>query len=354
MKLLFVNSSLSSGGSERVMTILANELARKNEVDMLVLERAEKETYTVNEKVRIIRPVNQSKGFINKFKKIAELRSIIKKGKYDSVISFIQEINNKVIISSIGLRVSLIVSERCNPKMDRKKIHNIISSIFYPKVKFVVLQTDDVKKMYSKRMQKNMVVIPNPVDSNIPEPFKGKRDNRIVGVGRLTGQKNFSLLIKAYAKIINKFPDYILEIYGEGPMLKELTDLAKELKIGDKIFFKGYVPDVDELIRNASLYISTSDYEGISNSMIEALAMGIPTICTDCPVGGAKMMINNNENGILISVGDQEALEEAIVKVLSNKTFSHKISKNSIKIKEKYSINNIIKKWEGLININNE
>ena len=84
------------------------------------------------------------------------------------------------------------------------------------------------------------------------------------------------------------------------------------------------------------------------------MALGLPVISTNCPCGGPKFLINNNENGILISVGDQEALEEAIVKVLSNKTFSHKISKNSIKIKEKYSINNIIKKWEGLININNE
>lgn len=354
MKILFVNSSLGSGGSEKVMTLIANEFSKKYDVSMIVLENNIKESYFVNENVEIIRPSNHKNGFLNKIRRIIELRKLIKKGNYDIIISFIQEINNKVIMSTIGLKTPIIVSERCNPKMDRKVIHNIISNIFYPTVKNVVLQTDEVKKMYSKRMQKNMVVIPNPVDISIPKPYTGKRDTRIVAVGRLTKQKNFSMLLYAFSNILHYFPEYILEIYGEGPLFKELKKIAKELKIDDKVFFRGYVSNVDELIKSSSLYISTSDYEGISNSMIESLSMGIPTICTDCPVGGAKMMIKNNQNGVLIPVGNQKALETAIKKILSDKNFANKLSINSVKIRKEYAIEKIANKWEGLIKNRNE
>ena len=103
-------------------------------------------------------------------------------------------------------------------------------------------------------------------------------------------------------------------------------------------------------MKDASIYVSSSNYEGISNSMMEALAMGVPTVCTDCPIGGAALMIKNNINGILIPVNDEEALYKAMEKIIENKEFTEKISSNAIKIKEEYSIEKIVNKWEELIN----
>ena len=114
------------------------------------------------------------------------------------------------------------------------------------------------------------------------------------------------------------------------------------------MFFPGYISNVNEKMCNAAMYVSSSNFEGISNSMLEALAMGVPTISTDCPVGGARMMIQNNENGILIPVGDEEALYKAMLKIAEDSEFAQKISNNAINIKQEYSIDKIVKKWENL------
>ena len=136
-----------------------------------------------------------------------------------------------------------------------------------------------------------------------------------------------------------------MEIYGEGPLKNELQDKINNYHLNESVFLKGYVDDVDEKMRIASIYVSSSDFEGISNSMLEALAMGIPSICTDCPVGGARLMIKNNVNGILISVGDKEKLVSAMKKITGDENFAQKLSDNAIKISEKYSVEKIAKMW---------
>ena len=131
--------------------------------------------------------------------------------------------------------------------------------------------------------------------------------------------------------------------------MNNLTKLSNDLNISDCVRFCGYVDDVDHKIRDASIYVSTSNYEGISNSMIEALAMGIPTICTDCPVGGASLMIKNNVNGILIPVGGKDELYDSIVKLINDENFARKIGKEGLKVKKDYSITSIVNMWEDCI-----
>lgn len=99
------------------------------------------------------------------------------------------------------------------------------------------------------------------------------------------------------------------------------------------------------------IHVSSSDYEGISNSMLEALAIGLPCICTDCPVGGAKMVIKNNINGILIPVGDQKALEQKMILLAENDELIEKLSQNAVKIRTKLSISNIADEWISFIEL---
>ena len=203
--------------------------------------------------------------------------------------------------------------------------------------------------MYPNKIHKKSVVIPNPVNKNLPEPYHGKKDKKIVAIGRLSNQKNFPMLINSFAEFHKENNDYVLEIYGEGSLLSELKDLVKKHELEKHIFFKVYIEDITTAIKKAEMYISTSNYEGISNAMIEALAMGIPSICTNCPVGGASMMIKNNINGILIPVKDEKALVESMNKISKDLEFANKLSNNGCLVREEYSIEKIAKKWQKII-----
>ena len=351
-KILFVNSSLTSGGSERVMTLLANEFANKGyDVDMVLLYKYEKDTYEVDSKINVIRFLYNDKiKIIKKIKQLSKLRKVLKKNRYDYVFSFMLSINILTLLASLGLKNKIIISERCNPYISHGFIKETLSKILYKKAYKIVFQTEYAMNYYNEKIRALSVVIPNPIDSKIlPDVCKGKREKRIVGVGRLSNQKNFKLLISGFTTFVEEFKDYKLEIYGEGELLEELKKYAKECGITDKVIFKGYVNNVLEKIKDAAMYISTSNFEGISNSMLEALAMGIPSICTDCPVGGAQLIIKNNTNGILIPVGGEKELVESMKLLAKDSKLCEKLSKNAIKVRKDYSIETIAKKWENIL-----
>ena len=158
-------------------------------------------------------------------------------------------------------------------------------------------------------------------------------------------------MLRAFADFSKLHDDYILDIYGRGEEMENLIYETKQLGLSNKVKFRGFCSNIHEKIRNARMYVSSSDYEGISNSMLEALAIGLPCICTDCPVGGAKMVIKNNINGILIPVGDQKALEQKMILLAENDELIEKLSQNAVKIRTKLSISNIADEWISFIEL---
>ena len=111
------------------------------------------------------------------------------------------------------------------------------------------------------------------------------------------------------------------------------------------MIFRGFSDNVKEEIIDSAMFVLSSDYEGISNSMIEALAMGIPVISTDCPGGGSRIYIENNVSGLLIPVGDKGALVDAMGKIAGNEEFAKQLSENSVKIRVNYGLSRIADKF---------
>ena len=351
-KVLFVYSKLSSGGSERVMTLLANEFARqKYHTTMALLREDENETYKVDDQVNLIR---FSYGTKNKLriaiKRFHELRKLLKENKYDAVISFMYDINILTIFAASGLKQHIIVSERNDPSRRLGNgLFKAIECLAYSRAAYVVFQTDEVKKYYTDAVQRIGVTIPNPVNGNLPERFNGEREKMIMAVGRLTEQKNFELLLNGFAKFHQRHKDYCLTICGQGSLLDRLKEQAKRLEIEQNVLFVGYVSDVNTRMQKSAMYVSTSNYEGISNAMLEALAMGVPCICTDCPVGGARLMIQNMVNGLLIPVGDEASLVKAMNMVADDSELAEKLGVEGEKIRKEYSIEKIAEQWKRLL-----
>lgn len=352
-KILLVNSCLADGGAERVLTLLANEFAERSYDVSMVLVRGEKEdAYLLSEKVKCMR--FKYGGTSNKlkilWKRIRMLRMVLRENDYATVISFVYNINLVTLIAGLGLRVPIIVSERNDPGIRwRYRWQRKFENKLYGKAAHIVFQTKMVQDMYSFQIKLKSSVIPNPVNTNLPVAYSGKRRKVIVAVGRLEPQKNFLLLLTAFAEFHKVHKDYTLEIYGRGSQLEHLQQVAKELQIEHCVLFQGYISEVHKKVFDAEMYVSTSDYEGISNTMLEALAMGVPTICTDCPVGGAAMMIENEINGLLIPVKGEEELYLAMVKIAENNDFAKKLGENAVKIRNKYSIQQIADEWEKLL-----
>lgn len=346
-KVALLVAHLGGGGAERVTVILANQFSKKYETHLIVFDDCYSE-YTVEEEVQIhVLPQRGKKARLIP-QKIFALREILQNISPDYVISL--GFSYKYLFAGhLMSRYNFILSERNDPLQMYGKIELSIVKYCLNRAKCVVFQTEWAKSLFSKKIQEKSVVIPNPLSElNVPT-YNSVREKRVVAYSRLTKQKNIPMMLRAFKKFENDNPGYCLEIYGRGEIENDLREYARQLDLDGKVHFMGFHKSVHEMINGAAMYVSSSDYEGISNSMIEAMALGLPTICTDCPVGGASMFITNKKNGLLVPVGDEEALAKSMQWIVDNPDLAACMGMEAQKIKQRLSINTITIEWERLL-----
>lgn len=345
-KILFVTGSLRRGGAERVITILANNLVKRGySVEIATLLYSEVE-YSVDNNIKIVDLSDSQKNqFLDSFRLVKELRRLIKDDDIDVVISFMVTINILTRISTLGLKIKFIPSERNDPKVGRKKILRLLQNFVYSSSSVTVVQTDRALKSMPANVQKNCTIISNPI--SISASASEIKQKRIVSIGRLEKQKNQGMLINTFSLIHNYFPDYILEFYGEGSLLKELQAETKKLGIEKMVVFHGNCDDVHKRISNATMFVMSSDFEGQSNALLEALMMGLPCVATNC--AGVDEAIEDGVNGLVVPVGDSEALFKAMFKVLSDSSLADELGNRAKLSTKKYEVVTIVDKWCSLI-----
>lgn len=338
------------------MTLLANKFADKGiNTTMSLLRELGPDTYKVNDKVNLVRYKYGTKNkVVIAIKRFIKIKKQIKEGNFDAVIVFMHDLNLITLIAAGNLGIPIYISERSDPsKRNESKLYKLLQKHYYPKCAGMVFQTPDVAEQFTEELRKKSIVIPNPVSDQLPEPYTGIRKKKIVSAGRFTDQKNFPMLINAFAEFHNKYPEYELYIYGKGPKEKNIKALVRSIGLESSVHFPGFVDNLIYEIKDAEIYVSTSNFEGISNSMIEAMAMGLAVICTDCPVGGARMMIKNGVNGILIQVGDKNELSEQMKQLAMRPELRNNLGENALNVRKNFSIDEITACWENMIS-NNE
>jgi glycosyltransferase involved in cell wall biosynthesis len=254
------------------------------------------------------------------------------------------------VIAHTGLKQPLVVSERNDPnRLNHQPIKPVvrhIRNLLYTRAKTIVLQTRDGESCFPERLQKKAMVIPNPLSDTLPPVDRTlTREKTVITAGRLTRQKNHKLLMDSFKEFAVNHADYRLNIFGRGEMEEELQNYIHELSMEGKITLCGFSDDLYAELAKGGIYVSSSDWEGISNSLLEALAMGIPTIATDCPMGGSRMSIRNGENGLLIPMQNKEKLVEALGKIADDEEFADRLSRAGEAIREKYSQRVILEQW---------
>lgn len=243
-----------------------------------------------------------------------------------------------------GCKQRIVVSERNDPYRDgRSRLVDAATTLFYPQAEHVVFQTHRAKSYFPKL--KNSVIIPNPI--RVTCRIRNTNVNKIVNVGRLTEQKNQKLLIDAFAKIVPRHPDSFLEIYGSGELEQDLKEQIARLSLESRVFLCGNVSDLHERISDASVFCLSSDYEGLSNALLEAMMMGIPCISTNC--AGADEYIRDGENGFLTETGNCTDFAEALDKLLSDEVLRMLFSKQCRKDSSAFSAEQVIREWDRVI-----
>ncbi len=350
MKILFCLGSMTKGGAERVVANLSNWLIKEHQVGIVVTP-LDPSHYSLDSKIKYMTldglQTNKKNKIRRNLERISKLNKYIKDFKPDIILTFLPEPSYRVLFLKPLIKTKVITSIRNDPKVEYKNfIDRIIMKILYKRSDGFVFQTKEAQEYFSSKIQQNSVIIPNPINPLfIVKPYGGKREKNIVTVGRLEEQKNHKLLINSFNIIKEKYKDYNILIYGSGSLEDELKSYVKKLKLENRVIFKGESDNIKDEIYKSKMFVLSSDYEGMPNSLMEAMSLGLPCISTDCPCGGSRFLISNNKNGILVPVNDQLALSHAIEKIIDDENFAKSIGDNASKIGEELEPLKINQRW---------
>ncbi|MGL5260452.1 MAG: glycosyltransferase [Lachnospiraceae bacterium] len=335
--------TLGRGGAERVVANLCNDyLVKQGKVTIITCMKKEV-GYTLDSKIthRCIEETSDASysSLADRFlKRRRLLKRVLKDVNPDVLLCFLPEPNFLALSLKKSFPFPMIISVRNDPVREYGNVvYKSIMKMLYPKADGYVFQTKEAMEYFSfsKHILEKGKVIPNPLGKEyigeIPCEME-KREPYIVNVGKLDEQKNQEILIRAFCPIAKKYPGMILKIYGEGILRSKLIRITRELDIASQVVFCGNKKNLKEDIKNSSLFVLTSDYEGMPNALMEAMALGLPVISTDCPCGGPAFLIEHTKNGILVPVGAKEELTLAMDKMLQDKKMANEMGKNACEI----------------------
>ncbi|PWJ70786.1 glycosyltransferase involved in cell wall biosynthesis [Ruminococcaceae bacterium R-25] len=342
-KILFVTGSLNRGGAQRVITLLANKYADMGWEVHVALMLFNNVGYQISDKI-VIHDLAHGKSAKNALKWVKELRDTIKNVSPSVIVSFVGRINLITMRASKGLGIPVVLSERNDPQHDRRSsFERSMCKSLYKKADKVVFQTRYQADCYKDTVD-NGVIIPNPISAPVYEGDHPVKD--IICVGKLMDQKNHPMMINAFAKIASEFPDTKVWIYGDGEKRADLTALIRSLGLESRIIMPGNSNNVFEVMRENEYFVMCSDYEGLSNALLEAMRSGM--ICVSTEWNGITDVISDGENGFLVPVGDVDALADKLRLVLTSD--NSEIRRNSIEAGKKYDSDTVMERWVDEIN----
>lgn len=352
--LAFYIGSLHKGGAERVFVNLSEYFLQEGYRVTMVTQYQKEEEYElpsgVKRVISDITPEETGKSRIGNFvKRFRKLRNIWKTEQPDLVLSCIGKNNFMTIATAFGLPTRPVVSVVGEAREEYPgRLMQTLANLLFPHAAGIILQTERSRYFFGKRVQQKAVILPNSLNPAFIRPrYEGEREKRIVAVGRMDANKNHEMMIRAFARITERYPEYTLTIYGDGELRPFLEQLVQQLGLGDKVFLPGVVQDVAKQIEKASLFLITSYSEGVSNALIEALATGLAVIATDVPSGGTVELMTDGENGLIIPPGEEKALVEAMEKLLGNPEYAKQLGICAAKIQERLAPERVNRLWQA-------
>lgn len=349
-KIFLITSSLKHGGSERVISELANYFSKNGYNTHLVIINDTPDFYKINKNVKIHRM-----GFVNKglasalyarLNMFIKLRRLMKQNQPDAVLSFIAKFNLFTLVSAAFLNFNIYISDRSNPKAELPFYYKVLKKILYPYSKGIIAQTTLAEECIHKlTAHKNISVIPNPIRKVELYPLVN-REKIIINVGRLVAEKGQGYLLDSFSKL--GLPDWKLVILGDGPMRQQLIQKSYELGIDKQLVMPGAVSDVDAWLAKSSVFAFTSISEGFPNALIEAMAAGLPCVSFDCEAGPSDI-IESGKNGYLVQTGNVDEFTNSLRFVVDNLANIDYLKMNALDIRKGLDISYVGERYLNFI-----
>ena len=353
--LLYIDS-MQYGGAQRVMNNIAEYFINDNTNVVLVndiIPSTKEPEYIIDQRIDRYyldegKPVHKNKNIY----RIKKLRSLIKQVRPDVILSFLGPPNIRMLISSWGLNVKKYVSVRNDPYREYGTgLHKLFARSIFELADGCVFQTNEAAAYFSKCVQKKSQIIINPVNEKFYNVSWNGEKKEIAVVGRLQLQKNPLLALNAFSKIAPDFPDYKIVYYGDEELKDIIISKSKEYGIEKQVIIAGKVSDIENKLASSTIYLLSSDYEGMPNALLEAMAVGVPAIATDCPCGGPKTIISDKCYGILVPVRDAEKMSDAIRMLLNDIELMKRMSQSEKERAKDFRKDVIMHQWGQFLGI---
>jgi glycosyltransferase involved in cell wall biosynthesis len=363
-KIIFIIPSLEEGGAERVMSILVNHLDANLDVGLVLFTRKGKYLEKIPSRVRIFDLQKRNAWSFPQL--VLKLASIVRREKPDTVVSFLEYANIVTLISRffvMNSRIRWIISERSLPSQAlagqrNGKLKSILHRLLDRKADAIITmssQTADEMIRHYHVDPKKIEVIPNPVEIDtlrelsqapIDHPWFNESVPILISIGRLVEDKGYPFLIEALSQLIQKTPARLM-ILGQGPMKPELEDQIRRLGLTEYVWMPGFISNPYPYLRQATLFILPSLWEGLPNALLEAMSLGKPIIATLCNQS-VEQLIRPGENGMLVPPGDVQSLKEAIVCLLRNPELRKDFGRINRDKMSAFDADRIVKEFEEL------
>ena len=380
---IIINSLFAIGGEERVVSIMANEFAKRHDVTIYTSEtrrydNEKKNNYYISDKINVEVVDPKADSFIDKCIKIVYrnvgfpssivFQKVLQKVFYpeDYLKLWIERINSEgydIVISISGANTMLLglikeqidskciswehnsydayFSRRTSPYKSREKLFSYSAR----KLDKVIVLNEDYREKYKQRLNVDSMVIPNP--KSFSSKIKANISERcIVSCGRLDKEKGFDDLIFAFDAFHKEKPDWKLKIIGGGRLENQLRKQIDRLGLSESILITGYTDKVAEELSRASIFVMTSRYEGFPMTITEALEMGLPVIAYGIPA--LNPLVTSGVEGLIVPPFDRKKLVDAMITLAQDVKMRNNMSKAAIEKAKTLTPEMVYEKWDEL------
>jgi glycosyltransferase involved in cell wall biosynthesis len=362
--LIIVAGTVKMGGAERVLTYLANDTFRRgHSVSVLTFDSPEvRSYYPLEERIAHVRlgaprhPIDARfvRSFIYAAQQIMCLRRALKRELVahprSGLVSICAYYNALALLASFALPLKKIVTDHNFPAYDSWFLR-VLRPMLYSLADIIVVLTNSTKDYFPTRLQKKIVVIPNPaVNLSAALPAVSVKADRpfVLGAGRLLAHKRFDLLVSAFGRIAGDFPRWDLKIAGDGPERAALLRQVQAAGLMERVQFLGAVTSMGEVYGSAELFVLCSDHEGFPMVLCEAMASGLAVIATDCPSGPSDI-IRSGVDGLLVEKNNAAALADAMRSLMSNPQRRAELARNATSVRVRFSERRFYSEWESAL-----
>lgn len=358
---------MEGGGTERVAALLCNHwVAQGHEVTLMpTFSGRGKCLYPLDERVHLTYLAdlvgNTSRTLWNTARRVLALRRVIRGWLPDVVVSFLVNVNVTVLLSSRGLSVPVVVSERNYPPMQILPWPmNGMRRFTYRWAQTVVTQTSGIAQWIKEYCPGSSIsIIPNPVVMPLPaaeprlSPEYWLEPGRkvVLAVGRLEIQKGFDTLLEVFARMADKHPEWSLAILGEGKQRQALEEQRDNLGLDRRVHLPGRVGNMADWYSRADVYVMSSRFEGFPNTLIEAMAHGLPVVSFDCETG-PRDIIHPEVDGLLVAQNlGVSGLVSALESLINDDALRARMGKEAKHVRERFSIESITELWANVLKL---